>query len=684
MRRALSLALTGLTVSLLAAERPEPGRLIAQSDFSAGVGNGWTVENFRDILTFGSVREGSERALCIRNDRGDKDTSFSLRSPIVPVRPGDEYAVIIEAKGEVPYDAPVNKNGLATAVAWYDGDQKPIERMDVRGRMLPIGDSFGFKALGEHWQWNVVLGTVPAEARFAAVQIGGDAPDILPPKRLLLKRVALRVRDNSKDWDFGDLTAPKIEYLTPSPSTDEHAALRFTIADESKLKRGEFHCFLDGTEITRQLKREGKNGFVYRHPEPWPPNSLYVLKVVAADVWGNLAEEQFGFFCAEPLTKGLVTLRDDGMTLLDGRPFFPIGPFGVGACDGNGNDIDRGIAEMKAAGINMVHTYRRYGNEDYEALVEACDRHGMKLIAEPTNREYGGVDFVVQLQDSIRYGRQHECFLGWCIGDDTASHRTPAEVRRDHHLIKAMDNARLTTQADGTSYAGRYRPFVHATDSMMAEIYPFRSVVPEPDGLARVIRAMKNGYGDIKAAGNPVKGFWGLLQAFSGWKLWERFPTLAEVRAQTYLSIIHGSRAATFYTYYGRPEAECYGAISTPERKAEFFSLTRELASIHDDLASRDAKVQPAVEILSGPKTDLCSYPSVTCILKSGSERGQLLIAGNSTTAAVKAKILVKGCKSAEVLFENRRLKPTAGITDDFASGAIHVYRLVMDNNRYK
>ena len=117
--------------------------------------------------------------------------------------------------------------------------------------------------------------------------------------------------------------------------------------------------------------------------------------------------------------------------------------------------------------------------------------------------------------------------------------------------------------------------------------------------------------------------------------------------------------------------------MATPEQKERTFSVTREMASIHDDLASRDAKDQPSITFLEGPKEDLCGNPSVTCLLKEGADgKGRMLLAANARNdKAVKVRIGVKG--RVETLFEGgRAVDASDGLVDTFAPEAVHVYRL--------
>jgi hypothetical protein len=68
-----------------------------------------------------------------------------------------------------------------------------------------------------------------------------------------------------------------------------------------------------------------------------------------------------------------------------------------------------------------------------------------------------------------------------------------------------------------------------------------------------------------------------------------------------------------------------------------FEKVTREVAELMSSLVLRDASVQPHVEIVSGPKTNVLGGASVRCLLKSDG----LLIVANTSHGKVLAKVVL-------------------------------------------
>ena len=81
---------------------------------------------------------------------------------------------------------------------------------------------------------------------------------------------------------------------------------------------------------------------------------------------------------------------------------------------------------------------------------------------------------------------------------------------------------------------------------------------------------MKTIYDDLSRNGSPVKTIWAIIQHFDGWG-WKRFPTFDELRAMSYLSIIHGAHGITWYTYGGYNKN--HGVTSTPEHWKEITTV---------------------------------------------------------------------------------------------------------------
>lgn len=185
---------------------------------------------------------------------------------------------------------------------------------------------------------------------------------------------------------------------------------------------------------------------------------------------------------------------------------------------------------------------------------------------------------------------------------------------------------------------------------------------------------MRAVFRELREAG-VVKGVWPILQQFKGWKGWGRFPTAEEVRAMAYLSITAGAHGLFWYTYAAaNGDKDGLGAADDPARWRDLAAVTRELASIQDDLGTRSAAV-PQVRILAGPERDSFGNASVHCVIKQG-VNGRLLIAVNAAAQKVRAQFAVDAVRKAQVLFEDREMRVATGLVDEFAPNGVHVYRL--------
>ena len=370
----------------------------------------------------------------------------------------------------------------------------------------------------------------------------------------------------------------------------------------------------------------------------------------------------------EPMTKGLVTLRDDGMTLIDGKPFFPIGIYSVNRCAANSNNLEIAFRQLKDAGFNLVHTYDWKRGAEYTEYLDLAEKYGMKLLNNPSS----------PIEKRVLEERIRPNMLAWYLADDASKRTTPEKLREKSLTVKRYDNAHLTAQADslGNAYKTRYADFIGSTDVFLPEIYTACGDHEIGHEVLFVDYQVKAVFRELAESGNQVKGVWPILQQFKGWKGWKRYPTQREIRAMSYVSIIDGAHGLTWYTYASaRPAPGNFGAADDPKAWADLASVTRELSAIQDDLASRKAKRQPKATVASGPKHDIFGNASIHSILKEGAN-GPLLIAVNTAPEKLTAHFAVSDASRAEVLFEDRVIEAGDGFSDNFEPNAVHVYRL--------
>jgi hypothetical protein len=408
------------------------------------------------------------------------------------------------------------------------------------------------------------------------------------------------------------------------------------------------------------------------HPKrPSTAPNLHQVKIAATDYAGNEMLQTRYVLIKEPPTKGIVTIRDDGVTLVDGKPFFPIGIYSVSKLPVNDNNFDKAFAELKAAGFNMAHTYNSARNADFAEFYEAARKYDFKLFIPPESGN-NNPDANSALATVAR-----ECneipLLAWYLADDTAGWIGPTELKRVHEAIMQVDPYHMTTQADGITQLNdqRYVRYVDSTTGFLPEIYPIREKTG--NHVADVTRGMKNVQAAWAKAGR-VTPVWAIIQDFEGWG-WQRYPTNEEERCMVYLALIHGAQGMTWYTYSYRPPDK-HGAAYDPQVWAYLKGIAGELSSLSEVLTSRDPKEKPVGQVVSGPEKGDLDYPSLNLRLKQW--QGQwYLLAANSSEQPITAKVTLPGLKQeAEVLFEGRKVTAAGGkLQDTFAPFAVHVYR---------
>lgn len=486
-------------------------------------------------------------------------------------------------------------------------------------------------------------------------------------------------------WNLGPVTGPRVEVLTPSPTEDLTSPIRFVVGGPVAVDHGKTRVFRltnfanskETKDVSGQLTREGETYVLRPDGGAWKPGEIVKFKVVARNVMGiPCAETRLVRFAPKPVSSQ-VTLRGDGFVEVDGKPFFPIGIFSIKPQPQNGNSIDKAFDQLADAGFNLAHTYL-WKREDplMREYLESSERHGIRLLLNPARQE-----------NTIPVDCQRKNILAWYLADDTSRHWTPDELRMRSGLCRALDGGlNLTAQADSLGAGGRTRYFdyISCTDVFLPELYTVCAKEPIGNEVPFVGSQMKAIYRELKEKG-AVKSIWALLQHFSGWGGWERYPTRQEQRAMSYLAIVRGAHGLMWYTY-GDTHSEKtpgFGAIHSEESWNDLKAVTRELAALQDDLASPNAPTQPVLEILDGAKTDALGDPSVCALLKDNAG-DKLLIVVNTATKPVRARLSATDVRKAEVLFENRAIETVEsgtgthlfGFEDDFGPLGVHVYRL--------
>jgi hypothetical protein len=372
-----------------------------------------------------------------------------------------------------------------------------------------------------------------------------------------------------------------------------------------------------------------------------------------------------------PLNVPKTTLRDDGMTLVDGKPFFPIGIYGLAKHERNGYNWDNMFRELGEIGLNFGLSYaERHSSE----LMKAAERNGFKLFVHAKMPDY-------QFWRDAR----HPAVLAWYIGDDTSTHISPEELLAYHTAIKLADPNRITSQADHEwSYAptaGRNTLYVNAADNFQPELYPIRynSAKEMSNCVAEVVRDMRGCFNDIRRFGDgKPKSVWPIVQYFRGWG-WKRFPSEQELLAMSFASLTEGAHGIIWYTYANSYDSKNkrwnQGPTASPEHWAVFSRVTKWISSLAPVLLERTGAQPNKPEILSGPKSDPFGQHPISFLLKEHNSV-RYLLSVNTTLAKVKARFCISG-DTAKVQREGRVLPIRDGAFDDeWDPFDVHVYEI--------
>ena len=680
-----ALSMVCATVAFLAAVAPDvppegsatAGRALFTEAFDSS-STRWTSASHegRIEVRFGAKVRNYAALVVTGVHSAQVDTAWSVRSPriVLPERRDKYFAV--------SFDIATDTNLSSTAeqlvqwqnvVFWFDCDGAKYAKTHL-----------SFAAASGDFRTVRMSGEIPPDAAACEIQLGFDGPNLPLGKSVAYRDLSFLITKTlaaaQKRRDRGDFSPPRVKMTSQSPTSDRGMRPAFSVTDETGVDWTRLKMVLDGRDVTGLFERTG-NSFVWRGETGWT-DGIHKLDVFVADTLGHSYTAKKRFFIGQAPKCQKVTLRDDGMTLVDGRPFFPIGIYGVMRREFNGFNFDTALGALKKGGFNTAHSY--WEARDPEFISNALG-HGFQIWME------------TRLPDTrfANVERHYPHVLAWYLGDDTSVHEKPWELRDYEEATKAVDPNRITCQADGVRAAAEYSAYcdyVDGTDVFMPEIYPMHLGTPEDDMecVARVIRDMKRVAADNAAVhdGRP-HGVWPIIQYFKGWG-WKRFPTREELFGMTFAAICHGANGMMWYAYNGtvRPEKNQYnyGVTSTPERWQNICDLATRLKLLSPVLIERTPSQPPQPEIIAGPKRDPLCFDSISFLLKRH-EGAVWLIAVNSSDRCVTARFdllaTCQGSATAEVLFEDRRVMVQNGmLVDAFSPFEAHVYKLEVEQKK--
>ena len=629
---------------------------------------GGRVSNYQGNTAIDTRGSNVDFTVCCTRT-GACETAWGVFSRPMPVaKEAASYVFEFEIRADKDWINPETSGETwDNAVNWLDADGKRIGRRRF---------SLEFRK-GKFERFRFV-GGVPEEARQVTVQFGVDGPNLAPGEAVVVRNARFTLLPKGEtppDERIPDLRGPIVRSRFVSPSPDPSLKATYEITDYTAVDWESVAVTDVVAKAVIPFVRDG-NRITLAPSAPWSAGR-HLIDIAVRDLLGNAALSRKVFLIGEEPSAREVELRDDGMVLVKGKPFFPIGMYAVSPYDFNSNSFDVAVRDLKAAGLNLVHSY---GNRFDPELFAAAAKQDVR---QWTDGKGAGRE-----RDSwfMATGRVDRTVLAWYIGDDTSMHTTPGQLLDRDEAVRMLDGTRITCHADGVrakAAKSNYQEYVNYADVFMPEIYPIDGFKDEWC-VAEVCRDMDRCWEDIRKYGDGERprGVWPILQCFHG-KGWKRYPTAQEMYAMSFAAIIHGGNGITWFKYggdVGEKGARYSGMFRTPEDWTAMTNITRRIEALSPLLMERTPPQPPVPEIVEGPKTDPLGQPSVTLLLKRR-KNVICLMAVNAANEKVRARFDLGPLKATKVgvSWEGRTVAFSHGtFEDDFEPFGVHVYRLVV------
>ncbi len=403
-------------------------------------------------------------------------------------------------------------------------------------------------------------------------------------------------------------------------------------------------------EPSDQIQRPGPVNFTITLPHTDLLSGEYTVLITA-----SLANEQFQQQIQLPLRRLVPSGSEVGYDhqqrlCVNGTPMLPRGLYYV--CQHSD------LAAIASAGFNFAVVPSTRAS--YAFGEEARNQKISMLISSPRLAE----DSWQNLEH--KFG-QNPALLGWCVMPRPDEQTTPPEVIANVcRQLRSISPSHITLMSLASPSLLRYYsefPDIVATWSLPIPSAPITSV-------ARMVDAAKEAVSDRR----PV---WAIIQVVgAAWYSDElldpegagRAPTPAEVRAMTYLALVHGANGLMYYGY-DIPSFPGTRPFKLPEDAPKIWT---ELAQINQQLSWL------APVILNGQRRLLTLAGDGDVHLGAWHyQGGNYVVAVNTSSQEIAAEFTLPEIEAARLcaMFERRWISANGGVfKDSFAPHEVHIY----------
>jgi hypothetical protein len=346
----------------------------------------------------------------------------------------------------------------------------------------------------------------------------------------------------------------------------------------------------------------------------------------------------------------------------------------------------RNAPKYQALGVNL---YVGLWSGPTEQQIADLKRHGMPVIC-------GQNKYALKHLDE-------RTIVGWMHGDEPDNAQSlgkgkgygppipPAKIVADYQRIKAADPTRpvLLNLGQGVAWDGwhgrgvrtnhpeDYPEYVRGGDVVSFDIYP---AVHDRPAVTGKLWYVARGVQRLCAWAGKDRIVWNCIEC-TGISNPKTRPTPQQVKAEVWMSIVHGSQGIIYFCHQFQPRFIEAGLLADEEMARAVGAINREIHALAPTINSPSVPEGVAVSVSPADVPDdmarLLGARGIAVCLKN--HQGKVyLFAVRMAASPAKGAFELKGLPgeaTVRVLGENRTLKAKDGrFDDDFGPNAVHLY----------